>query len=182
MAISQRSPTWHILPDFGQFGGCRSPKMTFFTGQRLDITSAHLNLDLYGWVPLWNSQKNGQLGVKWGKMVKIGQFWPIWRLLETQKWLFLLGKDLTLPHHTSILTFRGEFHLVPAKKMAKWASNWLKLSKMAIFGRFGADRGPQMACSNLFRPNITYPNIFTLIFSKKKEKFFFFEFNNPTSP
>jgi len=66
--------------------------------------------------------------------------------------------------------------------MAKWASNWLKLPKMAIFGRFGACRGPQMARSNLFRPNITYPNIFTLIFSKKKEIFFFFEFNNPTSP
>ena len=41
---------------------------------------------------------------------------------------------------------------------------------MAIFGSFGAHRGPKMACSNLFRPNITYPNIFTLIFSKKKEK------------
>jgi len=86
------------------------------------------------------------------------------------------------PDIASILTFRGEFHLVPAKKMAKWASNWLKLPKMAIFGRFGACRGPQMARSNLFRPNITYPNIFTLIFSKKKEIFFFFEFNNPTSP
>ena len=41
---------------------------------------------------------------------------------------------------------------------------------MAIFGSFGARRGPKMACSNLFQPNITYPNIFTLIFSRKKKK------------
>ena len=143
--------------------------MTFSAGQRPDITSANLSLDFKGWVPLWSRPKNGQQGQN-------GQYWQFLVFLKAVgglKGLFLLGKDLTLPHHTSILTFRGEFHLVPAKKMAKWASNWLKLSKMTIFGRFGAHRRPQMARSNLFRPNITYPNIFTLIFSKKKEKFFF---------
>ena len=50
---------------------------------------------------------------------------------------------------------------------------------MAIFGSFGAHRRPKMACSNLFRQNIIYPNIFTLIFIKKRKKKFFFEFNNP---
>ena len=44
---------------------------------------------------------------------------------------------------------------------------------MAIFGSFWALRRPKMACSNLFRPNIIYPNIFTLIFIKKRKKFFF---------
>ena len=56
------------------------------------------------------------------------------------------------PDIASLLTFKGEFHLVPAEKMAKWASNWLKQPKMAIFGSFGANGGPQMACSNLFQP------------------------------
>ena len=44
---------------------------------------------------------------------------------------------------------------------------------MAIFGSFGAHRGPKMACSNLFRPKITFPHILIVIFSKKKEFFFF---------
>jgi len=83
------------------------------------------------------------------------------------------------PNIASLLTFRGEFHLVPAKKMGKWVTNWLKQPIMAIFGSFGAHRRPKMACSNLFRQNIIYPNIFTLIFIKKRKKIFFFEFNNP---
>ena len=44
---------------------------------------------------------------------------------------------------------------------------------MAIFGSFGAHRGPKMACSNLFRPKMTFPHIVIVIFSQKKEKKFF---------
>ena len=53
---------------------------------------------------------------------------------------------------------------------------------MAIFGSFGAHRDPKMACSNLFRPKMTFPHIVIVIFSQKKEKKNFFEFNHPTSP
>ena len=69
--------------------------------------------------------------------------------------------------------FIGGHLVTKLKKMGKWVTNWLKQPIMAIFGSFGAHRRPKMACSNLFRPNITYPNIFTLIFSKKRKKKFF---------
>ena len=44
---------------------------------------------------------------------------------------------------------------------------------MAIFGSFGAHRGPKMACSNLFRPKMTFPHLVIVIFSKKRKKIFF---------
>ena len=69
---------WPKLAIFGLFEGHRSPKMPFFTGIRPGSTSAHLNHEFLGWVPPSSSQKNGQLSVKWGKMVKIGQFWGFW--------------------------------------------------------------------------------------------------------
>ena len=59
--------------------------------------------------------------------------------------------------------------------MAKWALNWLKLPKMAIFDSFGACRGPKMARSNLFRTKMTFPHIDIVIFIKKKKIFFFFD-------
>ena len=54
----------------------------------------------------------------------------------------LLGKDLALSQHTSILTFMVEFHCNLAKKLVNWVSNWLKWPKLAVFGHFEGCRGP----------------------------------------
>ena len=46
---------------------------------------------------------------------------------------FLLGEDLALPQHTSILTFMVEFHFYLAKKNGQLG---VKLAETAKIGRF----------------------------------------------
>jgi len=79
--------------------------------------------------------KKWSTGLKWPKLVILG-------LLGGYRRPFLLGKDLALPQHTSILTFMVEFHFYLAKKMVNWVSNWLKRPKLAVFGHFEGCRGP----------------------------------------
>ena len=78
--------------------------------------------------------KKWSTGLKWPKLVILG-------LLGGYRRPFLLGKDLALPQHTSILIFMGEFHFNLAKKMVNWVSNWLKRPKLAVFGHLKAVGG-----------------------------------------
>ena len=66
--------------------------------------------------------------IKWSRMANLGHFWE-WR---RPKMIFLQCQDLTLPQHTLVLTFMGEFHFDPCQNMV----NWARIAKMGHFGSF----------------------------------------------
>ena len=154
-----------------KIGHCRSPKMTFFGGLRPGITWStglkwlklaiffvfleakcwaktwqYLSLYFYGWVSLWSSWKNGQLGVKCAVTAKIGRFLFFLKAIGGPKWLFLLG-------YLS-LNFYGWVPLWSSQRGGHLGIKGDEQPKMALFGSFWGCRGPKMACSNLFWPDI----------------------------